>query len=89
MKDQFHISLATMDAVPNWLKADDAERLRSSIEAHRILDGEYQVGFCISHRCCRCTVRFFGTFVDAACALSHILNNNFSANLSCTVWEQM
>jgi hypothetical protein len=43
MKDMFHISLATMDAVPNWLKADDAERLRSSIEAHRILDGEYQV----------------------------------------------
>jgi hypothetical protein len=43
MKDMFHIALATMDAVPNWLKADDAERLRSSIEAHRILDGEYQV----------------------------------------------
>lgn len=43
MKDTFHIALAAMDAVPNWLKADDAERLRSSIEAHRILDGEYQV----------------------------------------------
>ena len=43
MKDLFHIALATMDAVPNWLKADDAERLRSSIDAHRILDGEYQV----------------------------------------------
>ena len=43
MKDLFHIALATMDTVPNWLKADDAERLRSSIDAHRILDGEYQV----------------------------------------------
>lgn len=57
MKDQFHISLATMDAVPNWLKADDAERLRSSIEAHRILDGEYQVRPCTSSCCCRCTLR--------------------------------
>lgn len=43
MRDTFHISLGNMSATPNWLKADDAERLRSSIEAHRILDAEFQV----------------------------------------------
>ena len=39
----YYINLATMPYTPNWLKADMAEELRTSLDAHRILDAEFQV----------------------------------------------
>lgn len=41
----YRIDLAAMSTVPNWLKGEDAERLRASIDSHRAMDAEFQVPF--------------------------------------------
>ena len=42
-RETFLIDLSNPAITPSWLKADDAEHLRSSVEAHKLLDSEYQV----------------------------------------------
>lgn len=39
----FLIDLSSTTHTPTWLKPDDAELLRSNIQAHEMLDAEYQV----------------------------------------------
>ncbi len=42
-RETFLIDISTSATPPSWLKADDAEHLRSSVEAHKLLESEYQV----------------------------------------------
>ena len=41
----FLIDLSNSTHTPSWLKPDHAEELRSSIQAHQLLDAEYQVSY--------------------------------------------
>ena len=42
-REAFQIDLSSAAITPSWLKADDAELLRSNVDAHKLLEGEYQV----------------------------------------------
>ena len=42
-RSTFRIDLANTGYTPPWLKAEDAEQLRSNVAAHELLDAEYQV----------------------------------------------
>ena len=41
--ETFRIDLSSSVITPSWLKADDAEMLRSNVDAHKLLESEYQV----------------------------------------------
>jgi len=43
IRETFQIDLSSSVITPSWLKADDAEMLRSNVDAHKLLEGEYQV----------------------------------------------
>ena len=42
-RETFQIDLSSSSITPSWLKADEAEMLRSNVDAHKLLEGEYQV----------------------------------------------
>ena len=42
-RETFLIDISNTATTPSWLKAADAEHLRSSVEAHKLLESEYQV----------------------------------------------